>query len=256
MILTFLLILLASCGTKSPVPDSNALLQSSITESGEVESTDQNTGNSSPMVMIKGELYYDTGRESDFIGRCGVMDGKILTTVDGTEIPKEDDQSNFGSGYGYQFIDKGIDIKIDQKWIRFEKETKESTEFIENSEIDAWGINLSADNITPTGLTLICNQSGGQPTGDLDTGSPYWLETKTDDQWVTVETLNLKYEIAWTTEAWIIHKNGSTEWNVNWEWLYGELPAGSYRIGKGIMDFRATGDYDTNVYYAYFEIED
>ena len=43
---------------------------------------------------------------------------------------------------------------------------------------------------------------------------------------------------------------------MNWERLYGELPSGSYRIGKEVMDFRATGDYDTNDYYAYFEIED
>lgn len=31
-------------------------------------------------------------------------------------------------------------------------------------------------------------------------------------------------------------------------------PAGKYRIGKEIMDFRSTGDYDTNTYYANFEV--
>jgi len=29
--------------------------------------------------------------------RCGTMDGEITSTVDGTEIPTEDNQSNFGS---------------------------------------------------------------------------------------------------------------------------------------------------------------
>ena len=32
--------------------------------------------------------------------RCGsTMDGEITSTVDGTEMPTEDNQSNFGSGW-------------------------------------------------------------------------------------------------------------------------------------------------------------
>ena len=56
-----------------------------------------------PMVRVNGRLYYDTGRESRETGRCGTMDGEITSTVDGTEIPMEDNQSNFGSGFGYQY---------------------------------------------------------------------------------------------------------------------------------------------------------
>ncbi len=75
-----------------------------------------------PMVKIKGELYLDTGRESDINGRCGVMDGEITSTVEPSEKPIQDDQSNFGSGYEYQFVDdNSIDIYMNEKWIRFEK---------------------------------------------------------------------------------------------------------------------------------------
>ena len=49
--------------------------------------------------------------------------------------------------------------------------------------------------------------------------------------------------------------NDSREFELNWEWLYGKLPAGTYRIGKEIMDFRETGDYDTEWYYTEFEIK-
>lgn len=52
----------------------------------------------------------------------------------------------------------------------------------------------------------------------------------------------------------MIYTNGATEWEVNWEYLYGELPAGEYRIAKKINDFRGTGDYDTYTYYAEFTI--
>ena len=48
------------------------------------------------MVMVDGKLYYDTGKESTISGRCGVMDGEITSTVDGSEIPTKDNQSNLG----------------------------------------------------------------------------------------------------------------------------------------------------------------
>lgn len=74
-----------------------------------------------PMVMIDGRLYYDTGRESTIIGRCGNMDGEITSTVDGTEIPTEDNQSNFGSGFGYQYgPENTIEIYMNDKWMVFE----------------------------------------------------------------------------------------------------------------------------------------
>ncbi len=74
-----------------------------------------------PMVRVNGKLYYDTGRESTVSERCGNMDGKITSTVDGTEIPTEDNQSNFGSGFGYQYgINDTIEIYINEKWFVFE----------------------------------------------------------------------------------------------------------------------------------------
>ena len=56
-----------------------------------------------PMVMVNGTLYLDTGHESKIEARCGVMDGEITSQVDGSKQPTVDDQSNFGTGYGYQY---------------------------------------------------------------------------------------------------------------------------------------------------------
>ena len=73
------------------------------------------------MVRIDGKLYYDTGRESIMDARCGTMDGEITSTVDGTEIPTEDNQSNFESGFGYQYgADDTIEIYMNEKWFVFE----------------------------------------------------------------------------------------------------------------------------------------
>lgn len=74
-----------------------------------------------PMVRVNGKLYYDTGRESTVSGRCGNMDGEITSTVDGTEIPTEDNQSNFGSGFDYQYgSDDTIEVYMNEKWFVFE----------------------------------------------------------------------------------------------------------------------------------------
>lgn len=193
-----------------------------------------------PMVMVDGELYLDTGRESSVTARCGVMDGEITSSVEGWEKPTKDDQSNFGTGYGYQRGSKGtIEIYMNDKWWVFAKEET------------SWGITLSTKDETPTGLTIVCEQAGGEPTGELQTGSYYILEKLVDGEWTEVE---LKCEVAWTMEAWSIPKDSTVEWNVEWEWLYGELTTGNYRIGKSIMDFRGAGDYDSRMFYAEFAI--
>ena len=117
---------------------------------------------------------------------------------------------------------------------------------------ETWGITLTAENVTPTSATIKCTQSGGEPTGELHTGSWYILETWTQEKgWHEAPYFA---EVAWTQEAWIIPMNDSCEWEVNWEWLYGTLSEGKYRIGKDIIDFRGTGDYDNVIYYAEFEI--
>lgn len=76
-----------------------------------------------PMVMIDGEIYLDTGEKSTVTGRCGVMDGTITTSVEGSERPTENDQSNFGAGYEYQRVDKNhIDVVIEENWFTFVRE--------------------------------------------------------------------------------------------------------------------------------------
>lgn len=117
-----------------------------------------------------------------------------------------------------------------------------------------WGITLEAEDITPGGLTIRCTQSGGNPTGELNTGSWYIVENWTQENgWKEVDYV-IKDNIGWTMEAWLIPENSTSEWEVDWEWLYGKLPVGKYRIGKEIMDFREPGDYDKAIYYAEFEI--
>lgn len=77
-----------------------------------------------PLVMVNGELYLDTGKESTVMARCGMMDGEITTQVPGNEEPTMDDQSNFGTGYGYQYgaMEGTIEINMNGKWWVFATE--------------------------------------------------------------------------------------------------------------------------------------
>ena len=118
-----------------------------------------------------------------------------------------------------------------------------------------WGITLEAEQVTASGLTLVCHQSGGEAVADLMTGSYYAVQRLEDSEYTAVDCLSQEDEIVWTMEAWGIQKGNTTRWDVNWTWLYGELPAGEYRIGKRIMNFRGTGDYDEEMVYANFVIE-
>lgn len=196
-----------------------------------------------PMVMINDKLYFDTNKVSTE-ARCGVMDGEITSEVLSTETPTENNQSNFGTGFGYQiWSNDTIQILIDGKWYEFEKKQ------------DDWGITLTATDVTPTGLTIVCEQVDGEQQGELQTGSPYCLEVFEDNTWQVVSYLPQEYDVAWTAEAWVLSLNDTTEWSVEWEWLYGKLPQGEYKISKSIMDFIETGNYEEQTYYATFNID-
>ena len=76
-----------------------------------------------PAVMVDGVLYYDTNTESNNVPTCGMMDGEITSTVESWQLPEKDDQSNFGTGYSYQYGTEGtIIVYINGKRIVFKAE--------------------------------------------------------------------------------------------------------------------------------------
>ncbi|MGB4588612.1 MAG: immunoglobulin-like domain-containing protein [Clostridiaceae bacterium] len=197
-----------------------------------------------PSIMVEGKLYISSGIELPIEPDESAMK-TVTAVIKANELPSKDGEINFSKpDTKYAKIQDRIEyvvVMMDKEWIKFEKR-------------EDWGVTLTATQIEPTGLTLEFNQSGGKAQGDLQTGSYYWLEKEVDEKWVTVEMLPTVHDLGWTDEAYIIFKNDVTELEVNWGWLYGELPWGNYRIGKEVMDFKGTGSYDLSNYYAYFEI--
>ena len=122
-----------------------------------------------------------------------------------------------------------------------------------DSDVD-WGLTLTAESVKRAGCTIRYTQSGGNPTGELQTGAYFSVEVY-DGEWKPATNLHTDEEIAWNSLAYLITMNGETELVEDWSFLHGPLLPGWYRIGKEIMDFRGPGDYDKAIFYAYFEIK-
>ena len=60
---------------------------------------------------------------------------------------------------------------------------------------------------------------------------------------------------AFTAEAYMIQKDSFYETVINFEWLYGKLEPGRYRIVKTVTDLRGTGDYTDYAFAAEFSIK-
>lgn len=174
-------------------------------------------------------------------------------------FPKKDGQTNISKDLKnapYARVEGGIAILYQNEWYLCtpdETDSSDSSATLPEPDAWDWGLTLSVKDVTDSGLTLVCTQSGGEVTGELETGSDYALKVLENGNWVDVPTIIEEY--SWTSEAYLIPKEDSVEFNVNWEWLYGKLPAGTYRITKGFMDFRGSGDYDEGSFEAEFEIK-
>ena len=136
-----------------------------------------------------------------------------------------------------------------------EKETVAQMVSIEHEpQTDNWGVTLTAKNVSPIGMIIVCTQADYEVTGELFTGSSFSLSRLVDGEWEAVEYLPQEHEIAWTSEAWIIPSGETVEWETNWEWLYGELPQGRYRLEKGIMNLPEPGNFETCMQFVEFEV--
>ncbi len=216
------------------------------------------------MVIVNGKLYKATGKESDIVGRCGVMDGESITSVGEAEIPTEEGQSNFGTGYGYQYVGEGsIDVlmpdgKGESKWMRFVTEmpdlpvataTTASTETL--TLIDTLeGVSMEVVYVNNQGIKLSFLNKTDK---DIQFGDDYSLEMKKDGKWYAVDYIIENF--GFHSIAYVAQKDVLANWEVDWTYFHGILPRGTYRIVKSVADFKGTGDFSTYNLAAEFVVE-
>ena len=105
-----------------------------------------------PMIMVNGVLYLDTGKI--VIYPYSVIHGKITSSVDQSEKPTEDDQSNFGNiSASYAFFEDGIVVFMDNGAVFFEKEVDDSVKVSpENTNYDKISTYLKEKSINTFSL--------------------------------------------------------------------------------------------------------
>lgn len=135
---TFLVVLLAlgftACATAPALEETETILP----EAAPQEADPDVVWVYPEMVMIDDEMYLTTCMESTFNPRWAGYDGKIISTVSGSERPTENDQSNFGTGYGYQFgeMEGTVEIEINGKWLIFAtEEVRHQIQFPEQYQV-------------------------------------------------------------------------------------------------------------------------
>ena len=180
-----------------------------------------------PMVMVNGTVYLDTGHESKIEARCGVMDGEITSQVDGSKQPTVDDQSNFGTGYGYQYgaTEGTIELFMNGKWWIFAtEEARQKIQFpsIED-ELSKFYLTIGAEGVKSIKLSMP-NSSGGFENADgslLKKGERIWLENLdgyTDLRGLTITALSENGEIIWTASIPDEEENKGFTHLVNDDW--------------------------------------
>lgn len=103
------------------------------------------------------------------------------------------------------------------------KERKESTYVVTYVE----NVNISISNISPTGATITIKDTNNKP---YTYGEWYVIEKQINDKWYKVDTIIDNY--GFTSIGYTPNKNNELKIIIDWEWLYGKLTLGNYRILK------------------------
>ena len=168
-----------------------------------------------PMVMVDGQLYLSTGYESTVEGRCGVMDGEITSAVDGSEKPTKDNQSNFGTGYSYQYgaTEGTIEIYMNGKWwIYATEEAREKIQFPTRSdtgrenETYRYFLTIGEEGVVRFEVSTPSSSGGFQKANGAayKKGDRVWLESLDgckDLRGVEITALDKDGEIIWTASV-------------------------------------------------------
>ena len=88
-------------------------------------------------------------------------------------------------------------------------------------------VTISIADISATGATVVIQDSNELP---YVYGEWYQIEMEKNGQWYPVKTLIRNY--GFHEIGYLPDDHGQVEFTVNWEWLYGKLPAGNYRLLK------------------------
>ncbi|EEG78627.1 immunoglobulin-like domain-containing protein [Dethiobacter alkaliphilus] len=114
------------------------------------------------------------------------------------------------------------------------------------------GVTMTVDQetVSNTGLTVVFENNTER---ECIYGEYFSLEKKINGTWYQLPVV-VDGNYGFNDIGYPLPPGGSGEFTAKWEWLYGTLEPGNYRIVKDILDVREPGDFDTYYLAAEFEI--
>ncbi|HOA79706.1 MAG TPA: hypothetical protein PKK61_01395 [Defluviitaleaceae bacterium] len=135
--------------------------------------------------------------------------------------------------------DTGVNNELDEgaKWEASIHETV--------NNLNGVSMTVKEGTLSSKSLTLILENNSDK---DCIFSSDFILEKKVNKRWYQVPVI-LDSDYGFEDIAYELSSSSVRQWPVDWNWLYGNLDAGEYRIIKSILNSKDTGDFD-NYYLA------
>ncbi|NLT95097.1 MAG: hypothetical protein GXW85_06110 [Clostridia bacterium] len=109
----------------------------------------------------------------------------------------------------------------------------EPTKYDYVNDFNSVNMTVKEETVSSTGLTVVIENNS-----DIEFiyGEYFQLEKKIKGNWYQVPVIIENY--GFDDIGYTLAPGGIGKWNVEWDWLYGSLDAGEYRIVKIIADLR------------------
>lgn len=124
------------------------------------------------------------------------------------------------------------------------------TEHEKVNDLKGVTMTVKEGTVSPTGLTLVLENNSQK---ECIYSESFLLEEKSNDQWYQVPVV-IEGDYGFDDIAYPLNLGDKGEWQVNWEWLYGILDKGEYRIIKDVLNFKENGEFDTHYLAAEFTV--
>ena len=130
------------------------------------------------------------------------------------------------------FMDLLFDAAIDPAMIILKPAV--TPEMVEQREAAiAAATQSNDDRITPVGNVIVSGMSiifslENRTDSDFYYGSQWDMAYYSDERWIPVQHLPGAGGGAWTSELYSLQSGETRQFEVNWEWRFGELPPGKY----------------------------
>lgn len=170
---------------------------------------------------------YEENRNWSFVNFRGELEGVVAQT-------KECDSWSEAS------LEEAMQI-LDT--VAFDRDTASggAYRFVSESENEEIGLLMELHDVTPTGAVVRFIRYDEERTEGMDYGQGFLLVRLENDEWVDVPTVIDDY--GFTEEAYPIPAGGEAEMVTDWQWIYGALEPGTYRIRKTVSDELSSGGY-------------